>query len=145
MYVKLLSLISQVVFYELDVGVDIKVANQQRKLIFPKNLSLAEQASRLFERTLYINQKPDIESDIESDIPGRTGRTDLEQTWKPVGQTDSRPDSRAAVVTESLNFQPIHFVLTTTWVILGGLIQSYALLKNVKKQVDSMIRQTQNG
>jgi hypothetical protein len=57
MFVKLLSLIFQVLFYELDVGVDIKVANEQYKLVFPNhNLTLLDQASSLLNRTIYINE-----------------------------------------------------------------------------------------
>jgi hypothetical protein len=99
MYVKLLFLISQVIFYILDVGVDIKIANEHRSLTFPSNASIAYQASKLLNRKLYI-----------------------------------RLDKTFMYPLESLNYEPIHFLLTTTWQILGGLIQSAVILKNMKKQ-----------
>jgi hypothetical protein len=105
MFLKLLGLISQVFFYELDLGVDIKVANQQRNLAFTscnqKDTTIFDQASRLFNRTFYIHLNFHSE------------------TYEPL---------------KSLNYEPIHFILTTAWLVLGGLFQSFVILKNIQKQ-----------
>jgi hypothetical protein len=83
------------------VGVDIKVANQQRSLAFPKTPNIADQVSKLFTRSLYIHEKTSFPS---PPFP------------------------------EYIYYEPIHFILTTTWLVFGGLFQSSAVLKNVSKQ-----------
>jgi hypothetical protein len=52
MYVKLLSLVCQVLFYELDVGVDIKVAKEQHDLTFfgPRT------NQTIFSKEMYTNK-----------------------------------------------------------------------------------------
>jgi hypothetical protein len=35
---------------------------------------------------------------------------------------------------EYFNYEPIHFLLTTAWLVLGGLFQSSVLLKNIQNQ-----------
>jgi hypothetical protein len=105
MYAKLLPLISKVLFYELNVGVDIKVANQQRILTFPNSKNtpnIAAQASRLLNSSLYIHLK-----------------------------THPTPGSPT---TESLNYEPSHFILTSAWLILGGLCKSFLVIKHIPSQ-----------
>jgi hypothetical protein len=48
-------------------------------------------------------------------------------------------------VTEELNYEPIHFVLTSTWLVMGGLFQTCVVLRNIQNQVTFRIRQTLNG
>jgi hypothetical protein len=104
MYAKLLLLFSQVLFYELDYGVDIRISNQQRNLIFSshniKALDIADQARRFFNKTLYIKQ--------------------------------SKINKFETLV--SFNYEPIHFILTTAWLVMGGLFQSFVVLKSIQDQ-----------
>jgi hypothetical protein len=59
MYMKLITLISQVLFYELDMGADINVAIQQHTLTFSpykekqENLSIADQFRKLSDRSVF--------------------------------------------------------------------------------------------
>jgi hypothetical protein len=105
MFVTLLCLISRVIFFELDVGVDIRVANQKRKssLKIVKDSTeipnIAEQFSCLFDRDLYVFK-----------------------------------DNTYSTPLESLDFEPIHFLLTTAWLLSGGIIQSVVLMKNIRNQ-----------
>jgi hypothetical protein len=102
MLFKILSLISKILFYELDLGVDVKVANQQWNLLpFQENSSFDDKASLLLNRTLYITQNKVLFS---------------------------------KAVTESLNYETVHFLLTITWLVLGGLFQSLIVLPNLKNQ-----------
>jgi hypothetical protein len=105
MYSKLLPLISQALFYKLDVGIDFKVANQQRNLTFPKTPNIADQASKLLDRSLYIQLKNQLD------------RYRLH-----------------AGTTEFLNYEPIFFILTSAWLILGGLCQSFVVIKHIAAQ-----------
>jgi hypothetical protein len=46
---------------------------------------------------------------------------------------------------QTLRYEPIHFILTTTWLILGGVIQSSVIFRNIQNQVSPLIRQMLNG
>jgi hypothetical protein len=113
MLVKILSLISKIIFYELDVGVDIKVAKEQWNLLpFQENSSFDDKANQLLNRTLYI-----LQNDIDFDCHGVS-----------VKKTSCN------YPTESLNYEPVHFLLTVTWLVLGGLFQFLIMLPNLKNQ-----------
>jgi hypothetical protein len=91
MFTKLLSLIVKIIFYEVDLGVDIKVANQQHNIIFPNNPTICAQADKLLNRTFYVHSYNMSHKLIDF-------------------QTDT---------IEYLYYEPMHFLITTAWLVLG--------------------------
>jgi hypothetical protein len=112
MYTKLLSLISQIIFYEVDLGVDFKVANQQRNLIFSDTLNIYGQANQLLNKTFYVHS--------------------YETPYRNL--TMDEPVDYDLINIEYLYYEPMHFLLTATWLVLGGFFQSFVVLKNIQNQ-----------
>jgi hypothetical protein len=92
MYVKILPLILAIAFYQLDIGVDIKVAKEQYHLTFgeAQNITTRDQASSLFNGSIFILDSEwqetknckNLQEQIENQKRGKTDETKFTQNKK---------------------------------------------------------------
>jgi hypothetical protein len=95
-----------------------KVANQQRHLSF-----LSE------NHTFLATQN------IVDQARGARGFFSLDFYFeKGVNWHWSHRNTNPAFLIQSIKYEPIHFLLTTTWMLLGGLIQFLVILRNIRIQ-----------